>query len=122
MFTSPSPSTSNLFTLITSHDFLARKLPRNRDTYGVLENHLGQIELLCLIKHLKHLWHTLDQTNQDNVVSFLINKTEETLGAEASCFTLYLKDTINGLIILEPSLTDTFSEIILKRRNYYKKD
>lgn len=118
------PDAPNIDILI-NNDFLSRVLPkfdRNTELHELYlaENHMANIELLCLIKTLKECWQHVTGDQKKNIIQLLINKTEETLNPDAAeCFTLTLKRTIDWLIAFQPELATEFEEITAKRRAYY---
>lgn len=115
-----TPSPSNIIKLITDENFLIRKLPGLSYSNGYYtENHIAQFELICLIKNIKACWNQLTHEQIELLTSFLINKTNDTLFSNAACFTISLKQTIDGLIEFQPDITEKLEGIIAKRRNHY---
>jgi hypothetical protein len=118
MFEKTSPE--NILKLINDNIFLKRPMPMHKTWTSALDNHLGQIELACLAVNLKKCWTLLSNEQIDLLINFLITKTNETLGSEAACFTLSLKQLIDGLLHFKPYLKPRLHEIIQKRRDFYK--
>jgi hypothetical protein len=115
-----APSPANIIKLITDENFLIRKLPGLSYSNGYYtENHMAQFELICLIKNIKACWNQLTQEQIELLTSFLIKKTNDTLFSNAACFTISLKQTIDGLIEFQPQLKEKFIDIITKRKNHY---
>ena len=116
-----NPSVSNLHKLIGSQH-LNRKLPMYKsDLYSNLENHIAQLEIACLAKILITSRLTLTSSDLNAVVTFCCEKTSQSLGSEAECFTLYLKDLINGIIQSFPPLESSLLETVQLRREFYAK-
>jgi hypothetical protein len=115
-----TPSPANIIKLITEKDFLIRKLPGISYSNGYYtENHMAQFELICLIKNIKACWNQLSPQEIEQLTSFLIQKTNATLSSNAACFTISLKQTIDGLIEFQPQLEEKFKDIISKRKTHY---
>lgn len=120
-----SPSTKNIMILITDKSFLLRALPEyqpNPELHSLYfaENHIAVFELICLIKNIKATWKDLTYNEINQLIDFLIKKTEAALLYQAApCFTVFLKTTIDGFLEFQPKYKKDFDEIIAKRKAYY---
>ena len=142
-----NPSTKHIMKLISDSNFLIRKLPLklvNQNQYYFLystkgesespkitpnyytylgENHIALIELSCLVQNLHICWNQLNSEQIEKIINFFINKTAETLdeteGISAPCFTVFLKNSLDGLLEFQPQLEPRFREIIAKRKKHY---
>lgn len=116
-----TPSTTNVITLITNERFLARNLPSLISSYWFfMENHIAQLELICLVSNLKECWQELTEPQKKILTTFLSDKTIITLDSDADCFGKTLKWTVDGLVELHPELENSLGEIIAIRNEHLK--
>ncbi|OGI11517.1 MAG: hypothetical protein A2Y40_01710 [Candidatus Margulisbacteria bacterium GWF2_35_9] len=113
------PRVANVLKLIGS-DHLGRDLLQiNTGVKFNVDNHLGQLELLCLQKNVMYVWQELSSDEKQKVIDFCRDKTIATIGSQAECFTLYLKDFIDGLISFQSQIRSQLNDAVKLRRMFY---
>lgn len=118
---SEMPEKSNL-SILTGPNHLGRPLPnryREDDLY-VLLNHIAIADLYVLSKTLIHIGSALSDAELMPVMQFFRDKTLESLGSRATCFTAVLRDATAGLLWHEPELAAFFEPTRTLRREFYQ--
>lgn len=115
-----NPSVKNIFLLLSKKHLNRSLININIGIDFNIDNHLGQIELMVLQENIVNCWYLMTKEEQDTVINFAKQKTIDTLGSQAECFTLSLKDFTSGLSMLLPEIKHKLIATTQKRRNYYR--